>query len=333
MPKLSSYGKIAARVLKDGDVDVSTGSRSRESVMEALRELEIIDTKQKVEVSVDRISSHIKFVEKWASRREMRRREINASRSDQIAASQAWRDAGVRSKFVLVETPLPLRIACWLAFAGIDVYLFGVAMCNALNKDPYSADGVLGLSGAFWTGGGFGLMVFILGLVLARTLRQVDYSNAQKVLIQELEELGMLPEGLHADAAGGRSSLISSLLFGALIIITFIVRLQGDAIDIFTDFSEIARAAPIALQALVPPVSVCVEAVMHDPTEIRIRKPGALDGYLEWRRLGLDRKVELRKVEISRSEERVVARYRVERAVLEVLHESRGVSTKDGRTS
>ena len=327
MAKSTKLGGTAAQVVTIGDLDALVSRKGHQEILDGIEQVELAEANQRAEEYVGKVAARIETVRKHISRRELRRQTDNASRSDQINSAQAWRDAGIRSKFVLIQVPLFVRVLVWILFAGVDFYLFATAMVIALNEDDHDPSGFLGYSTAFWTGGVMGFMVFALGFAGAHLFRQSDYVRAQNNLKEELDSSSELSSGLRLSANSNGLSWFIGVFFAILTVVAFLVRAEG--VDFKWSPLDIKTLGPLLLQASVPIVAVGIEAIMYDPTNVNIKKPNLLDSILEWKVQRLEYKLEQHRLRVSGFREQIISRYDVERASLKIFHDSQGFVPED----
>lgn len=319
MAKGTKLGATAAQIVTIGDLDALVDRAGHQKILDGIEQVELAETEQRAEQYVGHIEARIRRVDQRIDRRDQRRQEENSTSIDKQNLAQAWRESGIRSKFVLVDAPFVVRFISWIVFGAVDFYLFATAMAIALNEDQYDEAGIFGMSSGFWTGGVMGLMVFALGVALAHLLRQSDYIRAQRELKRELKEKGQ-------ELIVGANSLhlywFVGVLFGILNCVALLVRAQS--VDFRWWPLEFTKLGPLLLQMLVPFVAVGAEAIMFDPTEVRLRKPGPIDSLLYYQRRKLEERLEQRRLKVSKFRDIMTARYNTERASLKVFHDSQG---------
>lgn len=322
MAKGTKLGGTAARVVTIGDLDALVDRTGHQNILDGIEKVELSETAQRAEQYVGQTEARIQRVKQRIESRSERRQERNARQQDKADLSEAWRRVGIRSKFVLVDAPFAVRIGACFLFGTVDFYLFATAMVVAMNASERDKSGFLGYSSHFWTGGVMGLMVFVLGVALAHLIRQSDYIRAQQDLKRELQEEGQDTRSLILSANSRNLQKFIGTLFGILNFVALLVRAQG--VDFRFWPPELDRIGPLLLQMLVPVVAVGAEAIMFDPTEVRIREPGPVDWILARRQRSLEQQLTERHLRVNKLRDNIVARYDVERASLRTFHDSQG---------
>lgn len=323
MARKAGLGSTAAQVIAIGDIDALVSRKGHQEILDGIEKVELAQADTRSQEYVGQIDIRITELKKHLDMRAERRAWRNADRQDQVRYNNVWREAGIRSRFVFIDAPVIVRVVAWLLFAAVDFYLFATAMTIALNEDNQDPNGLLGFSWGFWTGGVMGLMVFALGVVLGHLVRQSDYIRAQQELRQELRAAGDVPPGL---VLNGNSVIVFGCvgtLFVILTVATLLVRAEG------VNFKwswplDLSMVGPLVMQMLVPFVAVGVEAVMYDPTRVRMKRANWLDFYLERKLRRHEATKAKRELEVRGYRETIQARYDTERATLKTFHDSQG---------
>jgi len=328
MARNAGLGSTAAQVISIGDLDVLKSRKGHQEILDGIEQVETAQADRRLNEYVGEIDARIDRLKKHLDRRARRRERKNADLEDQVRLNKAWRDAGIRSRFVVINSPV-LRIVAWVMFAAVDFYLFAVAMTIALREDTYDPNGLLGFSWGFWIGGVMGLMVFALGLVLGHLIRQADYVRAQKQLLNELKSRGVERPELVSSGNSTIVFIVVGAVFIIFIIASLFVRAEGADISIISADAwsrEANMLGSLFMQTLVPFVAVCVEVVMHDPTHVPIKQPNWIDFYIERKMRRNEVVKRKRELKVQGYKDAIQARYRTERAVLKTFHDSQGFS-------
>ncbi|HTN99508.1 MAG TPA: hypothetical protein VL068_02435 [Microthrixaceae bacterium] len=171
----------------------------------------------------------------------------------------------------------------------------------------------------FWLGGAVGLMVFIVGILLAQAIRRASYYYSQKKLLKELVKAEEPTTGLRLSPYSRWMTYGFAAFYVVFTAGAVVLRYQGGGKQ---------QPGLLLLQTMIPIVGVMLELLIDDPTEVRLPQRTLRDWWLS-RRLGkLDMSIALRELIAQERESGVSDRYRFERAVLVNLQNDVGLSSR-----
>jgi hypothetical protein len=304
-------GAVADEVFAFGDIDRMASSRAHREMLAAHESMEQHSVREATERFVGRLRARRDGIGRHLAARARHRADVAARSADRSRVVDQWREAGIRERMTIRGMPRASKWAIWVLIAALDFYIFAQVMAYAENiADPGLGDAT------FWLGGAVGLTVFIVGILLAQTIRRASYYHAQKRLLRELEAAG-------EDTSGLRPSTYSRWMTIAFAV--FYVLLTAGAVVLRYQGGGKAQPGLLMLQTAIPIVAIMLELLMDDPTEIRLPERSFADWWLSQRLRRLETKIELRQLIANERLAAVADRYRFERAALGMLHEGHGI--------
>ncbi len=305
-------GSIASEIMSYGDTDLMQSRDAHNDMLNTAEKMALNDVRAQVRSYIGKVKFKRDAVVSHLSARETKRTEYAETKSDLVEQSELWKNVGIRERIALWSIPKSAKTVVWLLLAALDFYLFSEAIAYAqgvTNPSPSDTQ--------FWIGGGFGLVVFIVGVIVAQQFRKITYVKAQKRLYSELEQsdadLAKLQVGDYSLGSAVASALVFVILLAAAALVRSVQTAGlGDG------------GGALTLQSLVPVVAVVVEMLINDPTEVGLKQPGPVDWVLTWRLRRLERKLSIREEVAMEREDAVKAKYEFEKGALSALHESHG---------
>ncbi|MDY7105602.1 MAG: hypothetical protein S0880_30840 [Actinomycetota bacterium] len=302
-------GDVARWAAESGQLDHGT---SRHVLPELLQRREEAERQRIINAGAAGMLRRTEKVERLSrllDRRKAKRQEQIDRLAPRTDRANTWRRAGILERIPLVEFSRTTKITIIGLLAMLDFYVF--ARSVAVNQDvPERLT-----EPQFLIGGGYGLLVFVVGFFLARSLKQWNYASAQRRLRREIDQGAVeVPDEdlrlLVPSRVDPSVLFVFLLMFGAFCVAGVFVRMGGAAVD--------EGLGLAMLQALVPVLVVLAEFFLFDPTDYRLPKPNSIDRWLEQQR---DRD-EQRRITIEeatlRMLDNVEAMYGIERSLLDV---------------
>lgn len=313
MARQKRLGSVAAEVFSYGDVDTMISGDTHFEMLAAHEAMEKHQVREATERFVGRLRLHRERLAATLRERALRRREAEEDAADRLAVVQRWRDVGIRERITLRSIPRSAKWFLWALICSLDFYIFAQVMAYAENiADPGLTDGT------FWLGGAVGVMVFIVGILLAQAIRRGTLFHAQRKLLKELNKANEDITGLRLSSYSRWMTLSFAVFYIFFTAGAVVLRYQGGGRE---------QPGLLLLQTMIPIVGVMLELLIDDPTEVRLPQRTIYDWWLS-RRIGrLDVKIALREMIADEREASVADRYRFERAALENLHNSHGIVT------
>jgi len=153
-------------------------------------------------------------------------------------------------RMTTIHVSRPVRFLIGLFLAALDWFVFARAAAVALDIqiDARNVE--------YWLGGSFGMLVFLIGFVTARSWKQVRLAYAQRGL--------GVPAGAVAASPPFAEAMGSTVLFVLLCFASALVRVEAPGGE---------RQSVVLFQLLVPVVLVAVEFFLHDPIAHRVPHP------------------------------------------------------------
>ena len=313
-------GNRASSIFGYGDIDVMSERDSHHEMLDATEQMALRSARSSNTAYLEKLRTKLSAVQKHVSRRTERREGASTDLSDMTGQAEAWRSVGIRERFTLWRIPAFSKWLLWLLIAGIDFYIFAQAVAFAENiKEPGPGDS------EFWMGGAYGLIIFLVGIFVARALRKVDYSNAQKKLLKDLGTSTADGQDLRVSQPSVGITIFVTVTYVALIVYAYMLR--SDAMG------EGDSQGLLLIQTIVPALGVVVELLIDDPTEVRLPQRNPIDWYLEFRERHLAKKLDLREKRVAENEGYVGDQYRFERAALDTLHDGVGTPARTPRAT
>lgn len=313
-------GAVAAEVFSYGDVDTMISGDTHFEMLAAHEAMEKHQVSEATERFVGRLRLHRERLANTLRERAQRRREAEEDAADRLAVVDRWREVGIRERITLRSIPRSAKWFLWVLICSLDFYIFAQVMAYAENiADPGFGDAT------FWLGGAVGVMVFIVGILLAQAMRRGSLFHAQRKLLKEIKKAGEDTTGLRLSSYSRWMTLSFAVFYIFFTAGAVVLRYQGGGRE---------QPGLLLLQTMIPIVGVMLELLIDDPTEVRLPQRTIYDWWLS-RRIGrLDVKIALREMIADEREASVADRYRFERAALENLHNSHGiVSSPEARAA
>lgn len=311
MPKHNELGSIAAQVFEYGDLEALPNGNTHYQMLAAYEAIEKHQVREATRLFVGQLKlERDRLAEKLSERAISRSRAVDAH-SDRIAVVEQWRAKGIRERMTLRSIPRTGKWFLWALICSLDFYIFAQVMAYAENiADPGLTDAT------FWLGGAVGVMVFIVGILLAQALRRASYYHAQKKLLRELKNAGEETTGLRLSSYSRWMTLFFGLFYIFFTAGAVVLRYQGGGKE---------QPGLLLLQTMIPIVGVMLELLIHDPSEVRLPQRTMIDWWLSRKIAKFDVRIALRQLIVDERQAAISARFAFERSALQNLHESRGI--------
>jgi len=177
-----------------------------------------------------------------------------------------WRQVGAAARFSSTPIPRLAHAPLLLALALLDAYVFSRAAAVALDVEVSLSDP------GYWVGGSFGLVAFLCGVLLARSLKQARLAAVQRDLLTRVPHT--VPAGAHASLSHVSEVVTTGILFVLFSAAGTLVRMEVNTAE---------RESVLLLQLLVPVIVVAVEYFVFDPTNVRVPRRSRRHRALERR--------------------------------------------------
>ena len=313
MAKKRRLGTVAGEVFAYGDVDTMVNGEAHQYMLAAHEAMERHAVREATERFVGKLRLRRDGLSEQLATRARGRAEAEEAAKDRIAVVDRWRDVGIRERMTIRGIPRSAKWALWILIASLDFYIFAQVMAYAENiADPGLGDAT------FWLGGAVGLMVFVVGILLAQAIRRASYYHAQKKLLKELKAAEEDTTGLRLSNYSRWMTVSFFLFYLALTAGAVVLRYQGGGKQ---------QPGLLMLQTMIPVIAVMLELLIDDPTEVRLPQRTLIDWWLSHRIRRLDAKIALRELIANEREAAVADRYRFESAALAALHEGQGMDS------
>jgi hypothetical protein len=302
-------GDVARWASESGQLD----HRSARDVLPELLERREEAERQRIAnagvAGMRRREEKIEQLSRLLGRRAAKRQEQIDRIAPRTDRANAWRRAGILERIPLVEFSRITKFTIISLLAMLDFYVF--ARSVAVNQDVPERLG----EPQFLVGGGYGLLVFVVGFFLARSLKQSNYASAQRRLRREIDEGAVTAREddmpLLVPSRVDPSVLFVFLaMFAAFCVAGVFVRMGGAAVD--------EGMGLAMLQALVPVLVVLAEFFLYDPTDYRLPRPNTIDRWLEQQRDRDEQRLQTIGEAAERMIQNVEAMYGIERSLLDV---------------
>jgi hypothetical protein len=250
--RMNRPGREAREVLREGDIDGPNASAS--TFLDNVRKRKENKSVQINAVAEQQMRPYKERRERARSCQEACRKKRQAvldDSADRRANMEEWRKAGIRERIPLVDWATWVRASVLGFLASVDFFVF--AQAAAVVFDVKSSIS----NPAYLLGGLLGLVVFLLGLFFAQSLKKMTLAFAQAKLTP--------PGGVARPSSANLGSVVATgLAFVIACIVGLFIRLEAE-----TDEST----SVVLFQMLLPWAVVVAEYFLHDPTHIRSPRP------------------------------------------------------------
>lgn len=310
-------GSIAEEIFQYGDVTKMTSGDTHFEMLAAYEGMEVHATREATRRFVQQRRLNRDRLAEQLQARAAARMDAEKRNADRLGIVERWRDAGIRERMTIRSMPKIAKWGLWVLIASLDFYIFAQVMAYAENiAEPGLTDGT------FWLGGAVGLMVFIVGILLAQAIRRASYFYSQKRLLRELKNADRPIADLRLSHYSRWMTFGFAIFYLVFTAGAVVLRFQGGGKQ---------QPGLLLLQTMIPIVGVMLELLIDDPTEVRLPQRTVRDWWLS-RRIGkLDMSIALRQMISKEREAMVQDRYRFERAALVNLHNDVGLTSTYGR--
>lgn len=268
--------RLALEVLRTGDADGPDASAV--TFLNGMRSLE---DKANVRIAdlvahkMQRPQERLDRLRAGAERSQGKKRVKDEDRADRRENMRTWRQVGIRERFPFVDWPPWARVLVLTFLALVDFFVFAEAAAVHFDTESSVSDPV------YLFGGLLGLVVYVLGLFHATSLKRMTLAFAQAKLPH--------PGGAaRTSSANLGSVVVTGLMFAMALTVGLFIRLEAGTNE---------ATSAVVFQMLLPCAVVVVEYFLHDPTHVRNTRRTPLDWLRDWRMDKHDRRIHSIKLE------------------------------------
>ena len=302
----SKAGKVAGKLLKIGDLDVTSNGNGRLKIGESWMGNELRVIAGMAAAMTEKLRGRIAGLRRRIELRDERRQYKNEQRADRVEQGRLWRKLGLYEKTLHIDLPRPARVVLYLFLSGLDFYVFAQAW--AIGTDSRTGEV------NWWIGGLLGLVVFGAGFFAAVQVKRVVMARRQRELLDEATD----PDPKLVLLAANLPFLYISVgFFLVMIALGFGVRISDKSAEV--------NVLMVMMAALIPLLAAVAELFLYDPMQRDEARPNLIDRILAHRHAKLVRRLELREEKFSQLEDGIREKYGSELEILRVELSDRGI--------